>query len=49
LLSLRAGMDVYSLQRLMGHADLSVLRRYLAQTEGDLQAAHARTSPVDRL
>jgi site-specific recombinase XerD len=27
LLSLRNGVDVYSLQRLMGHADLSVLRR----------------------
>jgi integrase/recombinase XerD len=46
---LRVGMDVYTLQRLMGHADLQVLRRYLAQTEGDLQAVHARTSPVDRL
>jgi len=49
LLSLRAGMDVYSLQRLMGHADLGVLRRYLAQTADDLQAAHDRASPVDRL
>jgi site-specific recombinase XerD len=25
-------MDVYSLQELMGHADLQVLRRYLKQT-----------------
>ena len=49
LLSLRAGMDVYSLQRLMGHSDLSILRRYLAQTEGDLQKAHARAGPVDNL
>jgi integrase/recombinase XerD len=49
LMSLRAGMDVYSLQRIMGHSDLSVLRRYLAQTEGDLAAAHAHASPVDRL
>lgn len=49
LMSLRAGMDVYSLQRLMGHADLSVLRRYLAQTEADLKAAHERAGPVDRL
>jgi integrase/recombinase XerD len=46
---LRGGMDVYSLQRLMGHSDLSVLRRYLAQTEGDLQEAHRRASPVERL
>lgn len=46
---LRNGMDVYSLQRMMGHSDLSVLRRYLAQTEGDLQEAHRRASPADRL
>ncbi len=46
---LRGGMDVYSLQRLLGHADLSVLRRYLAQTDADLLAAHATGGPVDRL
>lgn len=46
---LRAGMDVYSLQRLMGHADLQVLRRYLAQTTDDLQAAHGKFAPGDRL
>ena len=39
--------DIYSLQRLMGHADLTVLRRYLAQTEGDIQEAYQRGSPVD--
>lgn len=44
---LRNGMDVYSLQRLMGHADLQVLRRYLAQTDDDLREAHAKASPVD--
>jgi site-specific recombinase XerD len=49
LLSLRGGCDVKFLQRLMGHADLTVLRRYLAQTESDLQAAHAKSSPVDRM
>jgi len=48
-MSLRAGMDIYSLQRLMGHSDLSVLRRYLAQTEQDLKSAHEKASPVDRL
>lgn len=44
---LRAGMDVFSLQRLMGHAGLSVLQRYLAQTDDDIRAAHAKASPVD--
>lgn len=46
---LRAGVDVYSLQHLMGHADLQVLRRYLAETTDDLRAAHAKGGPVDRL
>lgn len=32
---LRAGVDVFTLQRLMGHADLQVLRRYLALTDAD--------------
>jgi site-specific recombinase XerD len=46
---LRAGVDVYSLQKLMGHSDLQILRRYLAQTEGDTKAAHDKGSPADRL
>lgn len=49
LCSLRNGMDIYSLQRLMGHADLGVLRRYLAQTESDLADAHRKAGPVDNL
>lgn len=47
ILSLRGGVDLVSLQRLMGHSDLSVIKRYLAQTEGDLKAAHAKGGPVD--
>jgi integrase/recombinase XerD len=46
---LRLGMDPYSLQRLMGHADLSILRRYLAQTDEDVRIAHERSGPVDHL
>lgn len=49
LACLRNGVDLISLQRLLGHSDLSVIKRYLAQTEGDLQAAHQKGSPVDRL
>jgi len=45
--SLRNGADIYALQKLMGHADIQVLRRYLAQTEDDLKQTHHRTSPVD--
>ena len=44
---LRNGMDVYSLQKLMGHSDLQVLQRYLAQTNEDIKKAHRFGSPVD--
>jgi site-specific recombinase XerD len=43
----RAGVDVFSLQKLIGHADLQVLLRYLAQTTEDLAQAHRIGSPVD--
>ena len=39
--------EIYSLQHRMGHADLQVLRRYLAQTDQDIEEAHRRGSPVD--
>ena len=47
LFCLRSGMDVYSLQRLMGHSDLQVLRRYLDQTELDISTAHKAHGAVD--
>jgi integrase/recombinase XerD len=47
LIMLRNGVDVFALQKLMGHSDLQVLRRYLAQTDQDIQTAHMRGSPVD--
>jgi integrase/recombinase XerD len=46
---LRNGANIYSLQNLMGHADLSILRRYLKQTDGDLAQAHMMAGPVDHL
>ena len=46
---LRAGCDVYTLQRLMGHSSLQVLQRYLKQSDCDLAEAHARFSPADSL
>jgi site-specific recombinase XerD len=39
--------EIYALQKLMGHADLQMLRRYLAQSDQDLKDAHRRGSPVD--
>lgn len=46
---LRAGGDIFTLQKLMGHSDIQVLRRYLAQTDTDTQEGHSRYGPVDRL
>jgi hypothetical protein len=42
-----AGVDVFSLQKLMEPADLQVLRRYLAQTTDDIAQAHRVGGPVD--
>jgi site-specific recombinase XerD len=44
---LRAGVDLITLSRLMGHASLAMLQRYLKQLPDDLREAHQRASPVD--
>lgn len=49
LWSLRNGMSIYHLQRLMGHADISVLRQYLDLVQADLQVAHEQYGVVDNL
>jgi integrase/recombinase XerD len=38
--SLRNGMDLISLQRLMGHTSLVIINKYLALVDDDLRAAH---------
>lgn len=47
--SLRGGMSIYVLARLMGHSDITTLRRYLAIVDTDMQRAHEQAGPVDRL
>ncbi|MCC7354537.1 MAG: site-specific integrase, partial [Anaerolineae bacterium] len=49
LWSLRAGMNIYALQQLMGHSDLTILRRYLALVEEDLEEAHRKHGAVDNM
>ena len=44
---LRAHVDIFSIQKLMGHSDLETLKRYLALVEDDIREAHALGSPVD--
>lgn len=46
---LRNGMDIFTLKELMGHADLTVLHRYLALARADLQRSHERHGPMDNL
>lgn len=46
---LRNGADIMSLQTLMGHSDLQVLRRYIKQNNIDIQRAHAHAGPVDNI
>ncbi len=46
---LRNGVDIFSLQKLMGHADIQILRRYLQQTEEDIRSAHRLGGPVNDL
>jgi len=45
--SLRNGMNPFALQRILGHTDLTMTKRYLALTQEDLQKEHEKTSPVN--
>ncbi len=44
---LRSKTDLYTLARLMGHTDITVLKYYLKLTDVDTAEAHRRASPVD--
>jgi integrase/recombinase XerD len=45
---LRAGTDLRTLQRLMGHSDIRILARYLNLASDDAIRAHQTNSPADR-
>lgn len=46
---LRGGGNLFELQQLMGHEDLTILRRYVELAESDLEQAHRNASPADRM
>ena len=46
---LQNGGDIYTLQQILGHTSLEMVKRYVHFTPGKLQSKHAKCSPLDRL
>lgn len=45
--ALNRGMDLLSLQRLLGHSRLEMVRRYAMLSDRDLKMTHDKVGPVD--
>ena len=43
------GGDVFSLQQILGHSSLDMVRNYLTLTSSDIKNQHHRFSPMDRM
>lgn len=46
---LMVGGDVFSLQRILGHSSLEVVKLYMNMVAGDVAAQHRKFSPADNL
>jgi integrase/recombinase XerC/integrase/recombinase XerD len=46
---LRAGGNVFSLKEMLGHTSLTMVNRYVALAESDIENQHRQFSPADRL
>lgn len=46
---LRNGGNILALQRILGHTDLTMTKRYVAFTEGDMRKQHELASPLNTL
>jgi len=46
---LRSGGNVFTLKELLGHTSLTIVNRYVALAEADIEHQHRQYSPVDRL
>lgn len=46
---LRNGGDVFSLQRILGHSSLDIVRIYVNLAQTDIKACHRRFSPADNM
>lgn len=49
LMYLKNGGDPFSLQRIMGHSDMSMTKRYVNMLDEDVKQSHSIASPVQKL
>jgi integrase/recombinase XerD len=43
------GGDPFSLQKILGHSDLTMVRRYVQMTDLNMKSQHKKFSPLNKL